>query len=33
MTSHMKNRHFMGALDFQIGLAQANRVLAMKNIS
>lgn len=29
-TSHMKNLHFIGALDFQIGLAHAKRVLAMK---
>jgi hypothetical protein len=28
----MKNLHFMGALDFHIGLAQANLALAMKNM-
>jgi hypothetical protein len=27
----MKNRHFMGAFDFQMGFAHAKRVLAMKN--
>jgi hypothetical protein len=30
-TNHIKNLHFMGALDFQMGLAHANEVLAMKN--
>jgi hypothetical protein len=29
----MKNLHFIGALDFQIGFAQANGEFALKNIS
>jgi hypothetical protein len=29
----MNSPHFMGAFDFQMGLAQAKRVLAMKNNS